>query len=385
MARFKPRALRTQASPKSGPARRPGATKRPTSRPVPPPPPEADDSAPDAPTADDTPTSPPRPAPAPVDDAAVDEQPTDDTPADALTSDNASVGPTLDDASDDEPEDDAPGHDGPAEGTPEDDVPRDDAAVGGADDADEAPARRPSPRPRRTKGSAAKKLAATKQASEPARKPSPRPRTGDPAPRPRVKAPARPTAANRRTDGRSSSRAKNERPVGRRAAARRAARRRVAALHVVVIVLAVLAVLSLPLAGLALYASHRADSTKEAESQATSVAQAAAPAILSYDYRTFDASVSRGKKYTGGAFAGQYAKSTGGLKASAKKVRAVVKARVAATSVVSASPNQVVLLMYVDQYRQNINIDGQKVDQNRVLFTMTRQDGSWKVTKVTAI
>ncbi|MGA8112924.1 MAG: hypothetical protein WCA46_04590, partial [Actinocatenispora sp.] len=126
------------------------------------------------------------------------------------------------------------------------------------------------------------------------------------------------------------------------------------------------------------------DAANAARTGAAAAAQAAAPAILSYDYRSYDASVARGKQYTGGAFAKQYAASTHDLKASATKEKAVVRATVSATGVVSATPDTVVLLLYVNQYRQNSNIDGQKVDQNRVVMTMSRSGDSWKVTKVVA-
>jgi Mce-associated membrane protein len=58
---------------------------------------------------------------------------------------------------------------------------------------------------------------------------------------------------------------------------------------------------------------------------------------------------------------------------------------VSASGVVSATPKQVVVLLYVNQYRQNSNITGQKVDQNRVVMTMTLVGQTWKVSKVTAI
>ncbi len=133
------------------------------------------------------------------------------------------------------------------------------------------------------------------------------------------------------------------------------------------------------------YTASFGEGVGRARNEATSVAQAAAPVILSYDYRTYDANVARARRYIGGDFAKQYATSTRDLKKNAVKAKAVVRATVAATSVVSATNNTVVVLLYVDQYRQNSNIDGQKVDQNRVLMTLTRSSGAWLVTKVLAV
>jgi Mce-associated membrane protein len=53
--------------------------------------------------------------------------------------------------------------------------------------------------------------------------------------------------------------------------------------------------------------------------------------------------------------------------------------------VVTASPTRVDVLLYVNQYRQNSNITGQKVDQNMVVMTMVPVGNQWKVSKVTAI
>ncbi|GAA4201043.1 hypothetical protein [Actinocatenispora rupis] len=395
MARYKPRGLRTQSPSKPGAARRPAGT---TKRTRPAPPADNPDTDTQVPVTAAQPVNTGTPAqdtePAQNTEPAKDAEPAEDP---GTTPDADEVRET-DDAGDidaGQGTDDAPDRD---EQVPADD----DSKAVKADDTDTASdrteasgtkTRRPSPRPRRTRKAAGERSTVETDGASGGRKPSPRPRRTEEAAtpvassRPKVKAPARPTGTRRPATGNKPDGTKKPaRRGGKRAAAqRRRLARRLAGLHVLVVVLAVLAVLTVPAAVYALVASYRADQTKQAESDATSVAQAAAPAILSYDYRTFDASVSRGKRYTGGDFAKQYAKSTSGLKASATKVRAIVTARVAATSVVSSSSDQVVLLMYVDQYRKNVNIDGQKVDQNRVLLTMTRQNGSWKVTKVTAI
>ena len=43
------------------------------------------------------------------------------------------------------------------------------------------------------------------------------------------------------------------------------------------------------------------------------------------------------------------------------------------------------LLLFLNQYRRNANIDGEKVDQNRVVLTMVPVKGEWKVAAATAI
>jgi Mce-associated membrane protein len=201
-----------------------------------------------------------------------------------------------------------------------------------------------------------------------------------------VKAPARPSSGSR--GGKKQSRGKPGRSgkSGKAALARRRrAERSLKRTHRAVAILGLLAVLALAAGGGAWWLHLRDDAVGQARDDAVSAAQAAAPALLSYDYRTFDASVRRAKPYLGGSFAKKYAKTTASLKHYAVKQKAILTARVSATSVVSARSDEVVLLLYVDQYKQNTTITGQKVDQNRVVLTMTPIAGKWKVTKVTAI
>ena len=133
------------------------------------------------------------------------------------------------------------------------------------------------------------------------------------------------------------------------------------------------------------YGDHHADQRDRAVRQALATAPAAAKALFSYDYRTFDDSVANGRTFATGAFADEYAQTTATLKPTATKQQAVVLAEVSATGVVTADADRVELLVYLNQYRRNVSTAGEKVDQNRVVLTMVPVDGDWKVVKVTAI
>jgi Mce-associated membrane protein len=150
----------------------------------------------------------------------------------------------------------------------------------------------------------------------------------------------------------------------------------------------VLAVAIVLVGGVGFYAWYQSDSAQQRERDARScvtAATAAAQAIFSYDYRTFDASVANAKPYVAGAFAKEYAQTTATLKATAQKEQAVVQAQVSAVGVIDTSNGKVQLLLYLDQYRRNANISGEKVDQNRVVLTMIRSGTSWKVSQASAI
>jgi Mce-associated membrane protein len=124
---------------------------------------------------------------------------------------------------------------------------------------------------------------------------------------------------------------------------------------------------------------------RNAVRDSVAAATTAAQAIFSYDYHTFDASVANGRSFVTGPFATEYAQTTSSLKETATKEQAVVRAQVSAAGVVTATPDRVELLLYVNQYRRNINIAGEKVDQNRVTLTMVRVGHDWKVSGASAI
>jgi Mce-associated membrane protein len=152
-----------------------------------------------------------------------------------------------------------------------------------------------------------------------------------------------------------------------------------------VLVLAATIVVAAGLTGAAWLSTHRAQAQERASSEALAAAAAAAPAIFSYDYRGYDASVANGKLFVTGDFAKEYAETTTSLKPAAAKEQAIVRAQVSSAGVVQASTAQVEVLLYVNQYRRNVNITGEKVDQNRVVLTLVPVDGEWKVSHALAI
>ena len=141
----------------------------------------------------------------------------------------------------------------------------------------------------------------------------------------------------------------------------------------------------LAVAGVAWWQHDQAHRRDTAVRQSTAAATAAAQAIFSYDYRSFDTSVANGQSFVTGDFAKEYGQTTGALKANAVKEQAIVRASVSASGVVSASPSRVELLLYLNQYRRNTNITGEKVDQNRVVLTMLLVKGEWKVAGAAAL
>ena len=149
--------------------------------------------------------------------------------------------------------------------------------------------------------------------------------------------------------------------------------------------LVLVVVLAALVAGATWYGHYRAGQRDSAVRDAVAAASPAAKAIFSYDYRSFDASVTNGRAFVTGAFANEYAQTTSTLKATAVSEKAVVLAEVSATGVIEASGDRVQLIVFLNQYRRNANTTGEKIDQNRVVLEMVPDGGEWKVTKATAL
>ncbi|MFE0329790.1 hypothetical protein ACWEWI_05655 [Streptomyces sp. NPDC003753] len=128
---------------------------------------------------------------------------------------------------------------------------------------------------------------------------------------------------------------------------------------------------------------RRAD---QARSQALTAAKEAAPIVLSYDYRHLDQDFARARGRLTGGFRDQYLKTTKTVVGpTAAKYHGVVKATVAAASVVSAAPDKAVVLLFVNQTTQSTQVPGSRLDLNRVRMTLTRTSTGWKVSAVDAL
>ncbi|TXS47749.1 hypothetical protein EAO75_18645 [Streptomyces sp. uw30] len=134
--------------------------------------------------------------------------------------------------------------------------------------------------------------------------------------------------------------------------------------------------------------------TEAARTEAVAAARKAAPTVLSYDHRHLDRDFAKARAHLTGDFSREYAKTTTTVVGpTAKKYQGVVKATIAApasggtpaVSVVSASPDEVVVLLFVNQVTESTQVSGSRVDLNRVRMTMSRTTDGWKVSAVDAL
>jgi Mce-associated membrane protein len=150
--------------------------------------------------------------------------------------------------------------------------------------------------------------------------------------------------------------------------------------------LLVLALTALAACGLVAYHARSEARVEAARGQAVAAAQVSAVAILSYDYRHLDADFAAARKVLTGSFARDYVATTSKVvRPGAVQYHAVVKAEVAAESVISATAGQVDVLLFVNQTTTSTRLDGPRVDLNRVRLTLVKVDGSWLVKNVVAL
>ncbi|MET9801120.1 hypothetical protein [Streptomyces sp. NPDC006368] len=159
-------------------------------------------------------------------------------------------------------------------------------------------------------------------------------------------------------------------------------------------VLAVVAVLGLIAVAVLARQYRDGRGADRARVQAAEAARKAAPVILSYDHRRLEKDFAAARARLTGSFRDEYRRTTTSVVApTARKYQGVVKASVVeppgggdpAVSVVSASPERAVVLLFVNQVTTSTQVSGPRVDLNRVRMTLTLTSDGWKVSAVDAL
>lgn len=114
------------------------------------------------------------------------------------------------------------------------------------------------------------------------------------------------------------------------------------------------------------------DSGQEAAGELTEL-------VLSYAWGTFDSDVQEAEAELAPSFRAEYGRAMAAAEEETLANEVTVSATAVATSVVSAAPKKVVSLVFVDQATTARGVTGQRVDQVRVLVTVTRDGGEWRM------
>lgn len=155
----------------------------------------------------------------------------------------------------------------------------------------------------------------------------------------------------------------------------------------------VLLVVCLVLAGVAAVAYGRSRNPAQGSGPITSTsarenglteAAALTQKVLSYNWQTLDADIKGAEAVSAPGFRAEYAKTMSGVRAQTVQNQVKLTASAVASSIVSATPDKVVALVFVNQVTTAKGTTNQRLDQNRVLVTLTRDGGEWRVSKMDA-
>lgn len=123
----------------------------------------------------------------------------------------------------------------------------------------------------------------------------------------------------------------------------------------------------------------------EAKRAAMMAATSATERVLSYDAKTFDEDVEASSALLAGEMADQYSTTMKAISDKTAENQAVVQASVVSVSTISATEHDAKLLMFVNQQTQGKHLDQPRIDLNRVVVTIHRDEGDWKVTELQAL
>ncbi len=150
-------------------------------------------------------------------------------------------------------------------------------------------------------------------------------------------------------------------------------------------VLVMLAVLVL-LSGLLAWQLREENRTETARTEALAASRDAARLLFSYDHTRLEEDFQAGLDVATGGFREEYERTTREVvQPVAEQYDAVVVAEVADAAVVSATPDHVVTIVFVNQTTTSTRVEGPKIDQSRVRMRLVPVDGEWLVDEVRAL
>jgi Mce-associated membrane protein len=152
------------------------------------------------------------------------------------------------------------------------------------------------------------------------------------------------------------------------------------------VALAALASVGAVALGLLAWDLERMDDRADARKAAQVVAAESVETILSYDHAAYDKGVEAAKSLMTGEFEPEYTKTIDTVRPEVLASESVVKAEVVASSVVSAEPDRVEALLFVNQTTTGKQVEQPRVDLNRVVVTLVRgDDGAWLISDIEAL
>jgi len=125
--------------------------------------------------------------------------------------------------------------------------------------------------------------------------------------------------------------------------------------------------------------------TDRAGQQALATAKAYAVTVTTYDYQNLDRNFADVLDGATGEFKDQYSGASQTLRQLIANAKATARGSVLGAGISSASTDQVVVVVFVDQLISNAATAQPRIDRNRVEMTLVPRDGRWLVSKLDLI
>ena len=114
-------------------------------------------------------------------------------------------------------------------------------------------------------------------------------------------------------------------------------------------------------------------------------AAASAAAAYSYSWKTLAEDKASAREAMTPTMRERYDRTMAGVATSSRRDRRVVEAEVVDTALVTASSTYARVLVFVNQRTSGKDLDRPTLDLDRVLVTVQRVDGDWKVSELDAL
>jgi Mce-associated membrane protein len=118
--------------------------------------------------------------------------------------------------------------------------------------------------------------------------------------------------------------------------------------------------------------------------QSPPVAEKAAAAVLAFRHDTVDKDLAEARRFLSEEYAPDYISSIGLIKGETQRQQVTVKADVLSSGVVEAGAERAEVLLFVNQTTTTPLRSEPTTALNRVVFSMMREDGAWKVDDISA-
>jgi hypothetical protein len=115
------------------------------------------------------------------------------------------------------------------------------------------------------------------------------------------------------------------------------------------------------------------------------VAAEAATRVYSYAWKTLADDKADARALLTGDMLRQYDRTMAGVATTSRRDRTVVSAEVVGTALVTATPSYARVLVFVNQSTDGDDLDEPLLDLDRVLVTLVRTRGAWRVSELDAL